>query len=528
MSKRLFLLLATLCLFFYNVKSEKAFYPEPTFFTQDGDYFLHTVERGQTVYSIAAMYNVSVDDIYRLNPESKKVIRFGAVLKIPQESGSYIYHTIQPQETLYSLAQQYHMKGEDIIAVNPGLEVKTFTIGKIIRIPTNRVTAPIKGGSEAANRSRTNALLSQIYLPKDVNIIKIALLLPFEANEIATSQASPQKRMLEYLEGFLLALKDIKKEGISVHFQMYDTGSGVDKIPAILKKPEMQDIHLLVGGLSDEQIKLLSKYAKERGIPYIIPLTSKTDEPFNNSNAYQVNTPHSYLYSKASLAFINKYGKDNIIIVSDETGASNQKEFIDLLKEDLQGKNIQYKTVTYSANFQNDIKVMMSSIDRNVVIPSDDSPETLTKITPPLKAIVASQPNASLTLFGYPVWQVYGAKFSSDFFLLNTTFYAHFYVDPTSPDVKNFNSTFYKWYTRILENTFPKYGMLGYDTGMYFIRLIHNYGSAFDLHINELKYNGVQTDFHFERLNNWSGFINTNMYLINYNSDYTITKSLIK
>src|SRR5215468_9750867 len=118
MSKRLFLLFAIFSLFLYNVKSEEAFYPEPTFFTQDDNYFLHTVERGQTVYSIAAMYNVSVDDVYRLNPESRQKIRIGEKLKIPQESGSYIYHTIQPQETLYSLAQRYQMKGEDIIAVN--------------------------------------------------------------------------------------------------------------------------------------------------------------------------------------------------------------------------------------------------------------------------------------------------------------------------------------------------------------------------------------------------------------------------
>ena len=42
-----------------------------TIYEQSDDIFYHTIERGQTVYAIATMYGVSVDDIYRLNPESK-------------------------------------------------------------------------------------------------------------------------------------------------------------------------------------------------------------------------------------------------------------------------------------------------------------------------------------------------------------------------------------------------------------------------------------------------------------------------
>ena len=528
MSKRLLLLLAILSLSFYNVKSEEAFYPELDFLTQEDNFFLHTVERGQTVYSISTMYGVSTEEIYRLNPGSKKVIRVGDVLKIPQESSSYLYHTIQPQETLYGLAQKYNMKGVDIIAANPGLSVATFSIGKIIRIPTNLVTSPIRGGNEATNRNQTNSLLSKVYAPKEVNVIKVALLLPFGIKESATTQNNPRSRMAEYYEGFLLALKNIKKEGISVNLQVYDIGSGVKEIPAILKKNEMQDIHLLIGGLYDEQIKLLSRFAKEKEIPYVIPTTSKSNEPFNNPNTYQINTPQSLLYSKASLAFINKYDKYNIIIVSDEPGASDQKEFIDLLKSDLQDKNISYKTAALGADFFNGIKALLNNYQKNVIVPSDDSAETLSKLTAQLKSLVDNQPGLSLSLFGYPDWQVYSAKYSDDFFRLNTTFYTVFYSDPTSTEVKNFYSIFYRYYTRVLENNFPKYGMLGYDTGMYFIRLIHNYGFQFDSNVNDLRYKGVQTDFYFERVNNWGGFINTNMYLINYNSDYSITKNLVK
>ena len=109
---------------------------------QGSDIFYHTIERGQTVYAIATMYGVSVEDIYRLNPESKEGIKAGSTLRIPQKDSAiapsgkadnYTYHTIQPKETLYSLSIKYSVPATDIIAANPGLSTSTFTIGKNTR-----------------------------------------------------------------------------------------------------------------------------------------------------------------------------------------------------------------------------------------------------------------------------------------------------------------------------------------------------------------------------------------------------------
>lgn len=115
---------------------------------QGSDIFYHTIERGQTVYAIATMYGVSVEDIYRLNPESKEGIKAGSTLRIPQKDSAiapsgkadnYTYHTIQPKETLYSLSIKYSVPATDIIVANPGLSTSTFTIGKNIRIPPTRL-----------------------------------------------------------------------------------------------------------------------------------------------------------------------------------------------------------------------------------------------------------------------------------------------------------------------------------------------------------------------------------------------------
>ena len=68
---------------------------------------------GETLYSIARMYNVSPQSIIALNPEAKNGIKAGAVLIIPQnyayqktektssDNNQYVYHTVIAKETYY-------------------------------------------------------------------------------------------------------------------------------------------------------------------------------------------------------------------------------------------------------------------------------------------------------------------------------------------------------------------------------------------------------------------------------------------
>lgn len=523
MIQRLLVILLLLITPFYNVKSQKAVHSGPNFLEQNFHNFEHIVERGQTVYSIATMYNVAIDDIYRLNPGSEDVIKEGDTLKIPQESGSYFYHTIQPKETLYSVSKLYKMKGEDIIAVNPGLSVETFMIGKIIRIPTNKVTAPIEGGDEYYNRIITNNLLVPDKEGDQLRTINVALLLPFGLKEGTTPQNAASNRYVEYYEGFLLAIQEMKKKGANINLQVYDTGSGVDLIPSILKKEKMKKVHLLIGGRNEEQIKLLSNFSNANKIPYVIPFTPKSDEPLNNYYSYQVNTPQSYQYSKTSQAFCKKNKNANIIFYTPKANG-NKMDFVETLKLDLDAKKIPYQVITNNHT----LSFSLDDIKRNVFVTGDDSVETLSQLITPLSRIKESNSSYEISLFGHPGWQVHSNEFSESFFNLNVCFYSVFYANPTSASVKDFYKKFNRWYSRELINWFPKFGILAYDTGMYFLQLLNKYGTSYDANINKLSYQGIQTDFYFERINNWGGFINTNIYLVEFTSDSRIISERIK
>ena len=520
--KRCLILLLFLGFYLYNVNSQGAFYSNPNNLSPDeGNYFFHTVERGQTVYSISKMYDVTIESIYQLNPGSDQSIQIGSQLKIPQSKQQIIYHTIEPKETLYSVSKKYNIKGEDIIAANPGLSIQTFIIGRTIRIPLNNINT--FSSSDSAQEQRTNELLFKTPAVNKVNAVNVAILLPFGTKE-KTIKDDLQSKIVEYYEGFLMALDSLKKKGISVNLQVFDIGNGAQYLKPLLQADDLKTSHLIIGGYSDEQIKLLSDFSNQFEIPYVVPFASKSDEVLKNPYLFLINTPAGYLYTKASKAFLNKYRNYNIVFLQ-ENGA-DKADFIQVLKNDLSAENITYQTIAYSSTFSSDLQSALSLYKHNVIVPSFGK-EFLLKILPLLTSINQRE-GYSLSLFGYPEWQMWQmydlGDFSESLYDLNTTIYSNFYMKPNTLETRDFYKKFVRWYSRQINNYYPKFSVWGFDTGMFFIQLINQYGTDFEANINNLKYEGIQTNFYYQRVSNWGGFVNANVFFVNYNPDLSVTR----
>ncbi|MDR1402308.1 MAG: LysM peptidoglycan-binding domain-containing protein [Tannerellaceae bacterium] len=567
---------------------------------QEDNMFYHTIEAGQTVYSIATMYGVGTEDIYRLNPESREVIKTGGKLKIPQkdmattitatpENRDYTFHAIQPKETLFSLSKRYQVSATNIIDANPGLSVETFQIGKTIRIPSAdmeqlpqtesktvvknieykierketmyrltrkfNVTAeeltarnpelqkgvkagmtikvPVKAEETITQtiaqpkEKEVNAMLSAPKQINKVDKIKIALLLPFMADQI--SQTSTSIRFVEYYEGLLLAIDSLKSAGVSVELIVRDTGAGAQKLNLILNEIALKNVHLIIGAVENEQIKPIAEFARKNGIKYVIPFTSRNDDVLSNYYIYQVNTPHSYLHARASEEAYKMFYDYNIIFV-DTYDKDDKAEFIKTFKLELTQKKVPFKDLVFRAeSFTNDIHSLLVTDKRNVIIPISGSRSALNKIRSPLRMVVEANPSFHVNMFGYPEWQTYTRECLDDLYALDTYIYTNFYADNMANDVSRFNSKYKTWYSKEMMNTYPKYGILGFDTGMFFFDAIHTYGTNFENNLDKIHYKSIQTGFDFRRANNWGGFINTNLFIVHYNKrDFNVIRHELK
>jgi hypothetical protein len=127
-------------------------------------------------------------------------------------------------------------------------------------------------------------------------------------------------------------------------------------------------------------------------------------------------------------------------------------------------------------------------------------------------------------LFGYPDWQTYSVQFLEDFFNYDTYIFSSFYVDNTSLATQQFMNKYRSWYGKTLLNTYPKYGILGYDTGLYFLTALTKDRKFYDGYTFNIEVPAIQSAFYFDKLNA-EGYVNTGLYFVHYKTDMTIEKN---
>lgn len=113
-------------------------------FSQES-YTKHTVEKGENVFQIAQKYKVSVDDLYKLNPESQQGIKENTIILIPnanvkRDINPQKTHTVQPKETLFSLANLYNVSVDALQNANTEILKDGLKIGQILIIPKTSVS----------------------------------------------------------------------------------------------------------------------------------------------------------------------------------------------------------------------------------------------------------------------------------------------------------------------------------------------------------------------------------------------------
>lgn len=570
-------------------------------------YFNHTVEPGETLYGLAHMYNITPEQLIALNPGCKDLLKVGFVLKIPQkkttENNRFIYHTIEPKETLFSVARKYNTTIETIVTENPGLRQDSFSTGKVIRIPrekqvetaaieevqkeeipqeeptyiTHKVKrretlfsiskkynisiASIVDANPGFKGLKVNSLINiptseiagrktdrqeeiaQDYTPtvdstrmiNDIydrinsiqkkGEINVGLMLPFMLNKPNNPNAA---LYLEFYEGFLLAVDEMKQKGASINLYVYDTEGSKTQMSAILNKPEVKNLDLIIGPEDDALLKMASDFALKHNINIVNTFSLKNEEVLHNARIFQTNIPHPYLYAETTQQFCRLFGDRDIYIVSNRHSGQEKKEFIDALKQEIKRQSLSYKEVSIEDLQKDDNSFLMNINKASVFVPTSSDTTSLVQMIPELRNLRETKPELLISLFGYPEWQTYTTDFIDSFYALDTYIFTRFYAAPTDKSTAKFYGKFKYWYSKDLMQANPKFGILGYDTGLYFLNALYKYGRNFETRIEQTDANSIQTDFYFQRINNWGGFINKGIYFVNFRPDFTIHKTEVR
>jgi len=544
-------------------------------------YYLHTVEKGQTLFAIAKCYDLSLNDIVIENPEAINGIKPGQILKVPFKKikkidavpipagTNFILHTVEAGQTLYSISRQYNTTVGKIIELNPELK-EGLKGGQTIKIPVLKQKAePIKPANITKNINQVveypantinsndaidtsfsmgplDSLTSYLQDPKnrDTSKVKapafnysgelkneynIAFFLPFHADEanqidnediIRGNSQLPNKTTiaLQFYEGALLAIDSLKKQKLKAKIFVYDIDDKDSlSIINILKKPEIAKMNLMIGPLYGSSFMPIAKFAKDHAIPIVSPFTQVNRILFNNPYVCKA-LPSSTLQVEQMAHFVvDTFHSQNIILVN----SGNYKEitFYNAFKNTANRALIKmgYKFADSIKEIRSiaAVQSMLNPAKINVIVLPSNNQSYVTEFISKLNTL---QDKNKIVLFGLQSWMNYD---NLDFEYLNnlsvhlpSNNYIDYHDSITKIFIKNYRDKF---------KTDPEtYAYQGFDVSYYFISSLLKYGSGFLKNITNNKYQGVETNFNFVQYPSNSGFENKFVYILKYQDNNLI------
>ncbi|MEC8636699.1 MAG: LysM peptidoglycan-binding domain-containing protein [Bacteroidota bacterium] len=319
--------------------------PEPSI-EADQNTKSYVVKPKETKWRIAYNFQMTIPELEALNPQIKKGLKQGMEIRVPimastTESetldmtwdSNFNYYKVAPKEGYYRIEKKIGVTQKVLDSLNPNLSVSGLQTGMILRVP---------GKAKGKLKIQDDLLVERLSLLdslKESHEIELVLLLPFKAKEIEYDSIEDTHRLLQsrnlhtlsadFYSGVLLALDTLKKYGISVKLNVYDTQNNISRVNEIVDTHDFSDTDAIIGPLIPTNFDYLSTKSQVLKIPKFAPLS--TNPVALRELVYQSVTSKNFL-RKRMFEYLDQTlnREDNIVLVVDSLSRSVEKDLLEL------------------------------------------------------------------------------------------------------------------------------------------------------------------------------------------------------
>ena len=524
------------------------------------NYFYHVIQKGNTLYSLSKQFNQSIENIKADNPEigENGKLSVGTVIKVQKKDNTQIAdkkqntYKVKASDSEADILLKFNIKRRAFRKLNPHVRsFRNIRSGTIVNLPKN--AKPINPIQDLANESTTEighvTDYNQIFkdYTRDTTVqskINIALFLPLYAAlsdslnweytyqdtlQIMTRKEPettyPKSRdFIRLYQGVLLAVEDLKKQGLEINLHVFDTEKNQSTVRQALENLGTQKLDLILGPVYSNTFEVVAEYAQANQIPIISPLSSKNKQLHNNPFVFQLNTSVQTLCDNIFNHLMSDKENKNIVIVH----SKNYKELEEYkLVSDIEqqlfedGRYWQYSNLNYSKISFEDygnlgLEYLLSKTQENIIVIPSSKPAVVESFLANLKILSKSYP---IKLIGFPSWKRYSSMDPSNLFELNTQILSPYFIDYKSERVSQFVDRF-----RYEFSCEPNgYSFRAYDFTLYFSSAIKRYGNQFFDHLSEIRdIELLQSNFNIESVSAWGGFENRGLQMINYTKNFEV------
>ena len=119
---------------------------------------VYTVKSGDTLYGIANKFNLTVDELKKLNNLTTNILSIGQKLIVePTSKDTETTYTVMKGDTLYGIANKFGVSVDELKKIN-NLTTNSLSIGQVLKIPntiSNNLTYTVKSGDTLYSIART-------------------------------------------------------------------------------------------------------------------------------------------------------------------------------------------------------------------------------------------------------------------------------------------------------------------------------------------------------------------------------------
>lgn len=537
-------------------------------------FYIHKIEKSQSLYAISKLYQISLEEIYTHNPEVKSGAKAGQAIKIPfaasptpqptqaaSKSSSittqidttkFITHKIVKGETTYSLLKKFNLTEKQLQGFNPQLvsglkEGDVLIVGEKIKhkvvshkeSTVHKETAHAKENKqqlfvkEKTTPIAVDSLSHKPVLKEKKSSYRVALILPFrlenilnsEMSDLAKSQspfANVSALALDFYLGFKNASDSLTEAGFEINIDTYDIDDKDSlKIVQLTQDNTLKNYDLVFGPLHANSFKTISKKAKEFHIPIVSPITQQNKILYNNVYTSKTNPSQFTLIESLADYCIDSLKKQNanIFLMAAFEKDKREIQFINAFKKYYNERMVGLGKIKDTLSITKDINAVKnnySPTSKNVVITFSENEVFIVDFSRQL-AIFADKKD--IVLAG---WQTISEMDNIDQEYLNQlqyTFPHQFNVIDTAA-YKNAIQTY-----QLKQETFPSENFfMGYDVATYYLKHLKEQGPNFIYKLDAFPTDLNYMRFKYSRPDNATGFDNRGAFIFKYNN-YRLQKT---
>ncbi|MDP2423137.1 MAG: LysM peptidoglycan-binding domain-containing protein [Bacteroidales bacterium] len=493
----------------------------------------HLVQPGETIYSLTRRYQISFEELLLINPELKEGLKTGQILRltngsqIPEKQHvtindttiTFYYHKIKRKETIYGISRQYEVSIEALKKYNPHIldgihpkQVLKIPVYNITRKQVEKVVEPIvepiiieKPVEEVIGKldCRDPIAAKKMY--------NVAIMLPFyldKANRFLSDDeymvenvdTMRQFGFMQYYLATLLAIDSLEKRGLNARIYFYDVDQSLAKAEAVLRKPEIKDMHLIIGPLFSQSFDRVARFANANKIRIVNPLSGRNEFLRGNTYAFKAQPDLKYQPQVLTDFITTNFGKDNIVIV--RQSPESEAATAGLLKQKLPLTSLN-EVITLRDGFGG-INEKLHAGKKNIIVALSHDKVFVIDLIRKLNDLGAKY---QLQCIGLSQWEAFGIE-AEHSVALQLHMPSQQFTDFSSENTKRFVGLFREKYK--IEPQQEMYAFAAYDITFYFLSALMNFGAAFEPCLPAHTYQGMQIPFSFISTNG-NGWENTNL-----------------